>query len=102
MTPGANPPVVAIARAVVALNPCSASVCTVARSTRSRVCVLGGMTGSDHPPRHNAGPGQERIEPPGKARQVVAGHLRVQVVLQVVGQLQEDRWDDPAAEGTGL
>src|SRR5215475_3601179 len=86
MTPGANPPVRAMARAVVRAYPWLASVRTVARRTRSLVCAR--ATSEDSAWTH-AGAGEQRVEPARQRGQVVAGHLRVEVVFQVVGQL---RW----------
>src|SRR6266508_5113663 len=98
MAPGANPPLAATARAVVRAYPCSASVRIAARRMRCRVSA---RITSDDPPRADARLGEEPVQPAGQLGAPVAGHLGVEVVLQVVGQLQEDRWDDAAAQRTG-
>src|SRR6266545_6160655 len=99
MTPGANPPVRAMARAVARAYPWLASVRTAARSTRSLVWA---RATSDDPPWAHAGRGEERVEPPRQFGQMVAGHLRVEVMLQVVGEFQEERGDEVAPQGAGL
>ena len=51
------------------------------------------------PSRDSTGPDpglpQQRVESPRQLGQVVAGHFGVQMVLEVVRQLQEQRRDDP-------
>src|SRR6266508_1842071 len=87
-----------MARAVVRAYPWLASVATVARKSRSRVPA---RATSDDPPGVDAG-SRERVEPARQLGQPVAGHLRVEVVLQVVGELQEDGRQDPPAQGARL
>ena len=47
----------------------------------------------------DARPVEERIEPARQFLEVVAGHLRIQVVLQVIGQFQEERRNDTSRAG---
>jgi hypothetical protein len=42
-----------------------------------------------HPPRPDARRAEERLQLAGQLRQVMARHRRIEVVLQVIGQLQE-------------
>src|SRR5262249_27461821 len=44
-----------------------------------------------HTPARHAGAIEEGIKPCGKLFQVVTGHLWIQVMLQVVGELEEQR-----------
>src|SRR6266702_6311769 len=99
MTPGANPPVCAMARAVVCAYPWMASVRTAARRIRSR---LPARATSDDPPRAHAGAFEVRVEPAGQFGQVMAGHLRVEVVFEVIGQLEEQGGDHPPAQRARL
>src|SRR5581483_4236274 len=98
MTPGANPPVAAMARAVDLRYPITESVRTAARSTR---CLVSRAKSDDlsgpHPGRL-----EHQVESPRQLGQVMAGHGRVEMVLQMIGELQEERRNDAAAQGSGL
>lgn len=47
------------------------------------------LEASNHPPRLHPRALEVRLQPPGQLREVMARHLRVQVVLEVVRQFQE-------------
>jgi hypothetical protein len=48
-------------------------------------------------PCSHAGTLEQRLEAPRELWEVVARDLGIEVVLQVVGQLEEDGWNDPAS-----
>lgn len=50
----------------------------------------------------NTGFLKERVEPLRQFSQVMAGNLRIEMVLQVIGQFQEESWYDSPAQRMGL
>src|SRR6266568_7699541 len=110
-----------MARALVAAKPSVARVRSAACTIRSLVSVrwpmhstiakqqvlwassrVGSVSGaSDDMPSLHPGTLEEWVEAPGELWEVVAGDLGIEMVLQVIGQLEEDRGDDPAPERSG-
>ncbi len=55
-----------------------------------------------HSPGLHSGRPKERVQSLRQFGQVAARHARVKVMLQVVSQFEEQGWDDPAAQRSGL